>query len=286
MSRRWTGRLTAGLTCLFLAFQGHACVALMVPWFGREPTVQLVLQCLAALAILNVFIDYVRVWSTCPGYPEASKDTQQGRGDSDAPHEAWCSICKADKPERAHHCSACGRCVLKMDHHCVFVDNCIGLHNYRLFLYLLFDALCVASFQVFGLLPQVFQIVVQRLIRYVDVEMAEMKRPDILPQLHVIAAFLSASLTLWMVGTLLFAHVQQVLCNSTTIEEMAQASIIAPRQCGPYDRGALENFAEVFGRPPRWCQSVLGWSLGCARFWLADMEDELHCKHNTAGSTI
>lgn len=26
----------------------------------------------------------------------------------------WCRKCNAPKPERAHHCSSCGRCVLKM----------------------------------------------------------------------------------------------------------------------------------------------------------------------------
>jgi hypothetical protein len=26
----------------------------------------------------------------------------------------WCRICWRPKPERAHHCSQCGRCVLKM----------------------------------------------------------------------------------------------------------------------------------------------------------------------------
>lgn len=31
------------------------------------------------------------------------------------------------KPYRAHHCRHCGSCVLKMDHHCVFTQNCIGL---------------------------------------------------------------------------------------------------------------------------------------------------------------
>ena len=30
----------------------------------------------------------------------------------------FCDKCKAIKPDRAHHCSVCGRCVLKMDHHC------------------------------------------------------------------------------------------------------------------------------------------------------------------------
>lgn len=30
----------------------------------------------------------------------------------------WCRICLAHKPPRSHHCSYCGRCILKMDHHC------------------------------------------------------------------------------------------------------------------------------------------------------------------------
>ncbi|RYH17586.1 hypothetical protein EON65_28370 [archaeon] len=30
----------------------------------------------------------------------------------------FCRKCKAFKPKRAHHCSICGRCIVKMDHHC------------------------------------------------------------------------------------------------------------------------------------------------------------------------
>ena len=33
--------------------------------------------------------------------------------DFNAPHK-WCKKCWAPKPERTHHCSVCGRCVLKM----------------------------------------------------------------------------------------------------------------------------------------------------------------------------
>ena len=37
----------------------------------------------------------------------------------------WCRKCWAPKPERTHHCSLCGRCVLKMGecHHVVVVDS-------------------------------------------------------------------------------------------------------------------------------------------------------------------
>ena len=44
-----------------------------------------------------------------------------------------CSICKCVKPPKSHHCSTCGRCVLKMDHHCPWMNNCIGMRNQKAF---------------------------------------------------------------------------------------------------------------------------------------------------------
>jgi len=46
----------------------------------------------------------------------------------------YCQKCRCVKPDRAHHCSSCGRCVLKMDHHCPWVATCVGLRNYKPFL--------------------------------------------------------------------------------------------------------------------------------------------------------
>jgi len=45
-----------------------------------------------------------------------------------------CSTCQTYKPPRCHHCSRCNRCYLKYDHHCLFLDACIGFHNYKFFL--------------------------------------------------------------------------------------------------------------------------------------------------------
>jgi len=42
----------------------------------------------------------------------------------------FCEHCQHWKPPRAHHCSICRRCVLRMDHHCPFVGNCIGMRNH------------------------------------------------------------------------------------------------------------------------------------------------------------
>ena len=46
----------------------------------------------------------------------------------------FCKKCQCVKPDRTHHCSTCGQCVLKMDHHCPWLATCVGLRNYKAFL--------------------------------------------------------------------------------------------------------------------------------------------------------
>ena len=46
-----------------------------------------------------------------------------------------CKVCGPDqlKPPRARHCKFCDRCCLKLDHHCYWIGNCIGLYNTKFF---------------------------------------------------------------------------------------------------------------------------------------------------------
>ncbi|KAM8976210.1 palmitoyltransferase ZDHHC23 [Pelodytes ibericus] len=49
----------------------------------------------------------------------------------------WCKICQLVKPPRSGHCRICGACVQRLDHHCVWIDNCIGRRNHKFFILLL-----------------------------------------------------------------------------------------------------------------------------------------------------
>ncbi|THV53571.1 hypothetical protein BGAL_0047g00230 [Botrytis galanthina] len=64
----------------------------------------------------------------------------------------YCKKCQARKPDRTHHCSTCGICVLKMDHHCPWLATCVGLRNYKAFLlFLIYTTLfCFLCFAVSG----------------------------------------------------------------------------------------------------------------------------------------
>lgn len=42
----------------------------------------------------------------------------------------YCLTCRVFRPPRAHHCSSCGYCVDVYDHHCIWLNACVGIGNY------------------------------------------------------------------------------------------------------------------------------------------------------------
>ena len=57
----------------------------------------------------------------------------------------YCHTCKVYKPLRAVHCRACNRCVLGLDHHCLWLGVCIGQSNYTQFARLVIALVCSSS---------------------------------------------------------------------------------------------------------------------------------------------
>lgn len=61
-----------------------------------------------------------------------------------------CFTCNLVKPLRSKHCSTCDVCVDRMDHHCVWINNCVGSGNQRMFnIFCIAQSVAVTLFCIF-----------------------------------------------------------------------------------------------------------------------------------------
>ncbi|CBY11136.1 unnamed protein product [Oikopleura dioica] len=159
----------------------------------------------------------------------------------------YCKVCEGFKPPRAHHCRKCKRCCLKMDHHCIWLSQCVGYRNQASFMYFLFGA-------VFGALHGTVHII---FFSYQQLWVRLTLQPKLVLAVMVSSGFGIG--TVIAVGILLYSQLQIVLTNMTGIESWIvekanwRLNEVLEKKNEefnyPYDLGKSANFWQVFGRP-------------------------------------
>jgi hypothetical protein len=75
--------------------------------------------------------------------PSLEKSLKESKERKRLGERRTCKWCNKYKPDRCHHCRVCRMCVLKMDHHCPWIYNCVGQKNFKyFFLLVLYAAIC------------------------------------------------------------------------------------------------------------------------------------------------
>jgi hypothetical protein len=156
---------------------------------------------------------------TNPGQVEKNKSSGEGKTNYLNNTHLFCEKCITSRPERTHHCKVCNRCVNKMDHHCPWIANCVGLKNQKFFYQFLFYATLGDFLAFICLLGKAQEInfeskIYNKNFQSVGEIFFTLKEPLII----LVGLILSLSMTL-AIGLLFVLQTRCILYNYTSIEE-------------------------------------------------------------------
>lgn len=172
---------------------------------------------------------------------QQSIQLQEAKRSGERRHCKWCA---KYKPDRCHHCRVCRTCILKMDHHCPWIYNCVGFNNHKYFFLLLF-----------------YTLITVHLISWTMVETVKASVVPSTPFFTMFLVLLCITLTSFIavLVTVFFAfHVWLVLKAMTTIEFCEKSMKKSGYDASTYDRGFWGNLTAVLG------DNVLLWLLPCS----------------------
>ncbi|VDD79548.1 unnamed protein product [Mesocestoides corti] len=137
------------LVSWFLLFAISSLYLIFVCWEFSQ-THGYVIITLQSVLLFNVISNFARATFMDPGYlPRGVPGEKVMVNDKSSPPRPlmyktvqingistrlkWCVTCEIYRLPRCSHCSICKHCIDTFDHHCPWVNNCIGRRNYRFF---------------------------------------------------------------------------------------------------------------------------------------------------------
>ncbi|CAB1336923.1 unnamed protein product [Coregonus sp. 'balchen'] len=146
----------------------------------------------------------------------------------------FCDRCQLVKPDRCHHCSVCDKCILKMDHHCPWVNNCVGFSNYKFFMLFLAYSLLYCLFITATDLQYFIKFWIDGL-------------PDSQAKFHIMFLFFAASMFSVSLASLFVYHCWLVCKNRSTLEAFRAPPFRHGADKNGFSLGLSKNFRQVFG---------------------------------------
>ena len=134
----------------------------------------------------------------------------------------------------------CNRCVLNMDHHCPWINSCIGFYNRKFFIQMVFYLIIAIFSTLFANFYSTYIIVYETVINYKKIEFNFVFT---LRVLYTITYLIDMIMSVILSQFFKF-HITLILENKTTIETLDHKG---KEFKSKYDRGKLNNWYEVMG---------------------------------------
>lgn len=135
----------------------------------------------------------------------------------DEEYRFHCDLCDTHVLKNTKHCQRCNRCVYEFDHHCVWINNDIGLHNYAAFMRMLFAVFLTCVTQI-GLCIYTLVFIKREVPDRDDVKVGYIVRKD----LRILTIFtLAVTIVLMILVTyLLTYHIYLIKKDTTTYKHI------------------------------------------------------------------
>lgn len=144
--------------------------------------------------------------------------------------------CGKYKPDRTHHCRVCDSCILRMDHHCPWIYNCVGFRNHKYFFLLLFYTALATVFVTCTMPWSVIDVI--------------SKDEPSMSELFLVMFGETLTLFLALIVTGFFGfHVFLAIKGLTTIE-FCEKQKDSENYDSMFSKGVYGNFQEILGKSP------------------------------------